>query len=103
MPARRMEWLGAGNFCVTRLANSCKAGPTLGFTGVAGSTEIGSGLAAAFTPAENAFKLDSTATPLRVIAASNCLRLNGKVPEPASAPNKVALITLRFSSAKREK
>ena len=44
--------------------------------------------------APKAFRLGLTPTPPRSMVASNCARLNGSTPVPASAPNSTALITL---------
>ena len=49
--------------------------------------------------APKAFRLGLTPTPPRSMVASNCARLNGSTPVPASAPNSTALITLPDASA----
>ena len=54
---------------------------------------------AASNPDENAASDGSTDLPKARIGASNCSRVNGSAPDPATAPNSEALITEPAASA----
>ena len=88
-----MARVSSGKVCLTR------SEPLRRFLSAGVTVLLGAGPAAASKPAAKPLRLASAPLPPERIAASQSARASGSVPEPASAPNITALITVAAAFA----